>query len=109
VDSIKLKQLISDELSVIAINDMRMIMSTEYGRRFIQWLIMQCGQQDTSFTKDSRTFFLEGMRNVALIIEKTIVQENLNGLKALHKSEVEYLELKETLAEKQLNKKKEEC
>lgn len=71
--------------------DLKAVMKTPEGRRFFQWLVMRCGQDATSFTRDSRTYFNEGMRNVALILEGSMKALGLDGVDLLHKAEREYI------------------
>jgi hypothetical protein len=87
----QLKQLITIELDKQALEDLKAIMVTPHGRRFFCWLIMQCGQNSTSFTRDSRTYFNEGMRNIALILEGSMKALGLDGVDLMHKAEREYI------------------
>lgn len=48
--------------------DMKAILATDSGKRFIRRLLRFCGVFQTSFTGNSRTFFLEGQRNVGLML-----------------------------------------
>jgi hypothetical protein len=47
---------------------LKTVMSTREGRRYVWWLLDQCGVFRTSFTGNSTTFFNEGQRNVGLIL-----------------------------------------
>ena len=47
---------------------LRTVMGTKEGRRYVWWLLDQCGVFRTSFTGNSTTFFNEGQRNVGLIL-----------------------------------------
>ncbi len=49
-------------------NALRTVMATNQGRRYVWWLLDQCGVFRTSFTGNSTTFFNEGQRNVGLIL-----------------------------------------
>jgi hypothetical protein len=44
------------------------VMATREGRRYVWWLLDQCGVFRTSFTGNSATFFNEGQRNVGLML-----------------------------------------
>jgi len=99
-----IKQLIEVELDKRNLSDIAKVMSTDPGRRFIQWLIMKCGQNETSFTRDSRTYFNEGMRNAALLIEASIKAIGMNGVDLLHKAEKEYIITQEDIKRQILKK-----
>jgi hypothetical protein len=48
--------------------DIRWLMSSSQGRRFMHRLLDTCGVYRTSFTGNSETYFREGMRNIGLIL-----------------------------------------
>ena len=48
--------------------DLRVVMSTVEGRRFVWRLLEKAGVFRTSFTGNSETFFREGMRNIGLMV-----------------------------------------
>lgn len=50
------------------LNDVRMVLSTLQGRRFVWRYLSECGVFRTSFTGNSQTFFNEGERNIGLKI-----------------------------------------
>lgn len=50
------------------IDDVRYILASQQGRRFIWKYLDFCGVFRTSFTGNSETFFKEGIRNVGLKI-----------------------------------------
>ncbi len=89
----QMRQLVAQELDRKVLDDLQLIMSTPEGRRFFCWIIMQCGQNRTSFTRDSRTYFNEGMRNVALMLEAKMRNIGLQGVDAMHQADREYTEL----------------
>lgn len=66
---IKVKFNKSNEL-----NDLKYILSTEQGKRFVWKLISRCGLFRTSFTGSSQTFFLEGERNIGLYVLDLIME-----------------------------------
>lgn len=101
----EVKKQIAAKLDIQNLHDLYAVMSTEEGRRFFSWLVMRCGQNDTSFTRDSRTYFNEGMRNVALMLESCLKALGLTGIDLLHKAEREYIIYQAELREKILNKK----
>jgi hypothetical protein len=49
-------------------SDLRKVMSLAEGRRFIWRLLSSCGVFRSSMTGNSQTFFLEGRRDVGLMI-----------------------------------------
>lgn len=93
----QLKLLIRDELDKKNLQDLNAVMSTVEGRRFFSWVIMNCGQDSTSFTRDSRTYFNEGMRNVALMLESCVKALGLTGVDMMHKAEREYVVYQEEI------------
>jgi len=103
----ELKKQIADRLDLQNLNDLKAVMGTVEGRRFFQWLIMQSGQNSTSFTRDSRTYFNEGMRNVALMLESCMKAIGLLGVDMLHKAEREYIVFQEGLKINILEREKE--
>lgn len=48
--------------------DLRLVMSSVEGRRFVWRLLEKAGVFRTSFTGNSTTFFNEGMRNMGLMV-----------------------------------------
>lgn len=48
------------------LNDLRFLLSTDQGRRFVWRYLEICGVYKSSFTGSSETFFLEGQRNIGL-------------------------------------------
>tara|TARA_R110000868_G_scaffold317394_1_gene578215 strand:+ start:1371 stop:1670 length:300 start_codon:yes stop_codon:yes gene_type:complete len=59
------------------VHDLRAIMESQLGRRFMWRLLEQTGLYKTSFTGNSTTFFNEGQRNIGLWL---IAQVNENCL-----------------------------
>lgn len=87
----QINQLVFNELDTQNLKDLKEILKTDYGRRFFYKLTNDCGQNNTSFTRDSRTYFNEGMRNVSLIMESNAKRLGLEGLDLMHKAEREYI------------------
>ncbi len=50
------------------LEDFRWIMSTKEGRRFIRRMIERCHLYKTSFTGNNTTFYLEGERNIGILL-----------------------------------------
>lgn len=48
------------------LNDLKFLLSSEQGRRFVWRYLELCGVFKSSFTGSSETFFLEGQRNIGL-------------------------------------------
>lgn len=84
--------------------DINAVMRTEEGRRFFSWIILKCGQDCTSFTRDSRTYFNEGMRNVALMLESRVKALGLNGVDLMHQAEKEFIIYRDDLKQQVLSK-----
>jgi hypothetical protein len=55
-------------------NDLRFLLATDQGRRFIWKLLEMCGVFKSSFTGSSETFFLEGQRNIGLKLLSDIMR-----------------------------------
>jgi hypothetical protein len=53
--------------------DLRNILATEGGRRFVWRYLGKCGVFKSSFTGNSQTFFLEGSRNIGLQIMEDVM------------------------------------
>lgn len=53
-------------------DDIRWLMGEPRGRRFMAWLMGQCGVDKLSFTGNSETFFREGSRNIGLMLKAKI-------------------------------------
>ena len=81
---------IKDEIDKQAIEDMAYILSSSQGRRFFMWLFNECGMNSTSFTRDSRTYFNEGRRDVALTLKSCILTLGFSGLNRLQQAESEF-------------------
>jgi hypothetical protein len=93
----ELKKQIAANLDIQNLHDIKAVMATADGRRFFSWLIMSCGQNNTSFTRDSRTYFNEGMRNVALLLESCVKALGLSGVDLMHQAEREYIVFQEAI------------
>lgn len=54
-------------------DDLRSVLATEQGRRFMWRLLTQTGVFKSTFTGDNETFFLEGQRNIGLFLLQDIM------------------------------------
>lgn len=54
------------------VNDLRTVMSTRAGRRFIWRLLETTGVYRSSYTGNADTYFREGARNVGLVLIRDI-------------------------------------
>lgn len=71
------KAVPSDDARRHELEDIEFLLKSPNGRRFLSRLIHEvCGFNRSSFTGNSRTFFMEGQRNVALTIFADIVEIN---------------------------------
>lgn len=50
------------------LDDMRLILATEQGRRFIWDILTQCNMFRSCFTGSSETYYLEGQRDIGLML-----------------------------------------
>ena len=62
------KQTAEDIARGSELRDLRDVLQTEPGKRFLNRLFAKCKMYNTSFTGNSTTFFNEGKRSVALEI-----------------------------------------
>lgn len=62
------------ELEIELKNDIRTIVSTQAGQRFIWWLLSITGPHLPSYTGNSDTYFNEGRRSVGLEVEHRLVK-----------------------------------
>lgn len=56
------------------LNDLRFLLNSPEGRRYLWRLMEFCGVYKTSFTGSSETFYLEGQRNVGLLVIRDIME-----------------------------------
>ncbi len=54
--------------------DLKFLLSSDQGRRFIWNMLEKCGVFKSSFTGSSETFFLEGQRNIGLKLMSDIMR-----------------------------------
>lgn len=54
------------------LDDIGWLMSEPRGRRFMAWLLDQCGMDKLSWTGNSETFFREGCRNIGIQLKVKI-------------------------------------
>lgn len=66
-------------------NDLRFILSTAQGQRFLARLLDKTGLHKTSFTGSSQTFFLEGQRNIGLLLLSDIMRVDPDSYVKLYK------------------------
>lgn len=67
------------------------LLSDPSGRWFLMRLFDKCKLFSDTFTGNSRSFYLEGMRNVALMYLQEISQLGLKGIEAKQLAEREYI------------------
>lgn len=67
-ESVRTRKRKDEQIRDRELHDMRSVMETIEGRRFVWRLLSQAGVFRTSFTGNSTTFFNEGMRNIGLIV-----------------------------------------
>lgn len=67
-ESVKTRKRKDEQVRDRELHDMRSVMDTVEGRRFVWRLLDRAGVFRTSFTGNSTTFFNEGMRNMGLIV-----------------------------------------
>jgi len=56
------------------LSDVKAVMSTVEGRRFVWSILAKSGISKTSFTGNSWTYFNEGMRNLGLIVQSDVLE-----------------------------------
>lgn len=67
-EQVKTRKRKDEQIRDREMHDMRTVMSTVEGRRFVWRLLERAGVFRTSFTGNSTTFFNEGQRNMGLIV-----------------------------------------
>lgn len=67
-EQVKGRKRKEDKVRDRELNDLRKVMDSMEGRRFVWRLLEKAGVFRTSFTGNSTTFFNEGMRNMGLMI-----------------------------------------
>lgn len=67
-DQVKTRKRRDERLRDRELADLRLVMSSVEGRRFVWRLLEKAGVFRTSFTGNSTTFFNEGMRNMGLMV-----------------------------------------
>jgi len=71
IHNAKIKSRMKEESEA---SDLKFLLSTDQGRRFIWKLISKCGVFRQSFTGNSQTFFMEGERNIGLYILDAVME-----------------------------------
>lgn len=67
-DQVKTRKRRDERVRDRELADLRLVMSSVEGRRFVWRLLEKAGVFRTSFTGNSTTFFNEGMRNMGLMV-----------------------------------------
>lgn len=67
------------------LNDLRVVLSSQHGRRFLWRLLAHCGMYRTSFTGTSETFFLEGQRNVGIWLHGELEEADVESILSMMK------------------------
>jgi hypothetical protein len=67
-EQVKTRKRKDERLRDRELADLRLVMSSVEGRRFVWRLLEKAGVFRTSFTGNSTTFFNEGMRNMGLMV-----------------------------------------
>ena len=69
------------------LEDIRFLIATPQGRRFLSRILGLCGLYELSYTGSSETFFREGSRNIALKLLSEINESDSEGyLKILNEA-----------------------
>lgn len=63
----------------LELNDIRFVLGTVQGRRMLWRYLAACGVYKSSFTGNSQTFFLEGQRNIGLLLLADIQDASPEG------------------------------
>ena len=64
----------------IELNDLKVVLGTESGRRAIWRILERCGIYRSSFTGNSQTFMLEGERNIGLFLLTEIEEADQDAM-----------------------------
>jgi len=62
------------------LKDLKEILATNAGKRFIYRYLSKCGVFKSSFTGNSETFFREGERNIGLQLLADVQEADVNSL-----------------------------
>jgi len=62
------------------LHDLKQVLSTNEGKRFIWRYLEKCGVFTSSFTGNSETFFKEGGRNIGLQLLADVQEANIESL-----------------------------
>lgn len=96
-----MKTKIVKELDIQNLHDLKDLMSTAEGRRFFSWLMLKCGLNNPSFTgSESTTYFNEGQRNIALVLQGRMRALDIEGVSLMHQAEQEYIMLQRGIESK---------
>lgn len=66
-------------------NDLRYMLASDQGKRFIWSLLESCGIFKSSFTGSSETYFLEGQRNIGLKLLAEIMKTDPEAYVKMYK------------------------
>lgn len=69
------------------VEDVKLIMSSREGRRFMWRMLEMCGVYRSSFTGNSETFFREGQRNIGLMLLADIHEHCPDGFTTMLKEQ----------------------
>lgn len=67
-------------------NDLRYVLASDQGKRFIWGLLEACGIFKSSFTGSSETYFLEGQRNIGLKLLADVMKTDPEAYIKMYKS-----------------------
>lgn len=68
------------ETRELELNDFKVVLGTEPGRRVVWRLLERCGIYRSSFTGNSQTFMLEGERNIGLFLLSEIEEADQDAM-----------------------------
>lgn len=88
-----IKDLIKDKLNKQNLQDMKTILQTPQGRRFISWMFENCGLNQQPFHGNSRDIYFAGIRSVALMLVVCCNELGMDGVSLKQQAEIEYLKL----------------
>ena len=71
-------------------NDFKRTFSSQHGMRVYKHILERCHVFNTTFTGNSKTFFLEGERNIGLYILAMLNLANYEGLEIIKDFDNEY-------------------
>lgn len=86
-----------EELNAQNEKDIKEVMQTSAGRRVFSYILMNCNYLSASMKGNSRDFFEQGRRSVAIDLIGNVDALGIEGVMLRQKAELEYIQLQESI------------